>query len=1221
MKIASPLTVFLFTTLLSMMFFSSFAQLQFIENKGQWKKQIDYKADIQNGTFYLERAGFTVKLQSAADLKEFTNQMHGHSSENESSKKVVQNSFHPVTIHSHAYNVSFKNASSLVQLLPDKALPTYNNYFIGNDQSKWKGNCKIFQGVTYRNMYPNIDVRYYTDKGSLKYDIIVHPGGNVNDIALEYKGVNKLSVKNKELVIGTSLGDLKELYPYTYQFANKGRQTLDCKYVVDKNVVRFKVDDYDKTSTLVIDPTLIFCSFVGSTKDNWGYTATPGPDGSMFAGGISFDGGYPVSVGAYDQTYNGGADQDGNGGYDIGIIKLSADGSQRIYGTYLGGKVNEQPHSMITDAQGNLVIAGRTNSTDDYPQTRPKIGPGGGYDIFITKINAAGSALIGSVVVGGTEDDGVNIKPKWTSLGLPNQTNGAFDTRRNYGDDARSEVILGAGNTIYLASSTQSVDFPKAGTPFQPNFGGGSNATIKQDGVILKFDANLTTPLFSTFFGGTGNDACFVLTINPITGNIYVGGGTNSKDLPGDKTGVLSPTFQGGITDGFVTEITPDGSAIIKTTYIGTNNPDRSKDGNDLVYGVKCDKFGFPYITGTTSGTWLATNANFSNDGGKQFICKLKQDLSGYVYSTMFGNNSDVPNISPTAFLVDRCQNVYVSGWGGEFNNRLGYPCAGTGDLGFLITPGAVKTTTDTKDFFFFVLERNATSQLFGSFFGQNGGFDDHVDGGTSRFDENGIIYQAICANCDNTTNIFFPTTPGVWAPNNLSAGCSEAAVKIEMNFGGVGASVKATINGVFDTIGCVPLTVKFTDTLAKGKKYVWDFGDNTGKVETVAPNNSVSHEYTSVGSFRLMLVSIDSSTCNIADTAYTTVKVGNNTVTPNFVAVKTGGCESLTFQFNNTSTAPLPVFSSTSFLWDFGDNSPLVRGGLEAKTHTYLSVGTYNVKLVVDDTVFCNSPDSISKTVRLAVNVKSQFTTPDKGCVPYTASFKNTSLGGIDFIWDFGDGSPRSTDADPSHLFSTTGTFIVKLITIDTSTCNKQDTSSFPVTVFPIPTAGFNFSPVQPRENTPVDFINRSLNASSYLWNFGDGETSSEANPTHLFNETKIFNVCLVAINAAGCTDTICQPVRAIVVPILDVPNAFTPGKFGINSVVKVKGFGISKMEWKIYNRWGQLIYTTTDKNQGWDGTFKGAVQPMDVYTYTLDVVFTDGKTFRKTGDITLLR
>src|SRR6185503_6662139 len=186
-------------------------------------------------------------------------------------------------------------------------------------------------------------------------------------------------------------------------------------------------------------------------------------------------------------------------------------------------------------------------------------------------------------------------------------------------------------------------------------------------------------------------------------------------------------------------------------------------------------------------------------------------------------------------------------------------------------------SSTDGNDFYFFVLEKNATSQLFGSFYGQNGGFDDHVDGGTSRFDANGIIYQAICANCGgrSTPSVVFPTTPGVWSPRNGSNNCNEALVKIEMNFGGIGASIKATIRGVIDTVGCVPLAVTFTDTLAKGKRYIWNFGDNTPDLDTVS--NSVSHTYTSVGLFRVRLVSIDSATCNIADTAYTTVRVGNN--------------------------------------------------------------------------------------------------------------------------------------------------------------------------------------------------------------------------------------------------------------------------------------------------------------------------------------------------------
>lgn len=1195
----------------------SLCQLQFTENKGQWNKAIDYKSDIQNGAFFLQRTGFTVLLQNATDLEEFGEIMHGHTADKK--KTQSKNTASHFIMRSHAYKVNFLNASSLVQLQPDKALSTYANYFIGNDSSKWKGNCKLYQGVTYKNMYPNIDVRYYTNQGTLKYDIIVHPGGNISDIALQYSGVDKLSIKNKELVIATSVGEVKELYPYTYQVANKGRETLDCKYVIDDNIVRFKVKDYDKKSTLVIDPTLVFCSFTGSTKDNWGYTATPGPDGSFFAGGISFDGGFPVSLGAFDETYNGGVNDDNIGaGYDIAIIKLSADGTRRIYATYLGGRSNEQPHSLIADAQGNLIIAGRSNSPN-FPTTNPLNAAKGGYDIFVAKLNVTGSALVGSILIGGSGDDGINIKPKWVQISGITNGFGAFDTRRNYGDDARSEVILGAGNTVYLASCTQSEDFPRFGFPvIQDKFGGGGT-TIKQDGVIMQFTPNLTSVLFSTFFGGAGNDACFVLSVNPITGNLYVAGGTTSSDLPGNKTGALASTYQGGVVDGFVTEITPNGSAIIKTTYIGTNDNDPAIDGNDLVYGIKFDRFGFPYIMGTTSGNWLASNAIFRNIGGKQFIAKLQPDLSGYVYTTMFGDNSSVPNISPTAFLVDRCQNVYVSGWGGLFNSEKGYPCAGTGGLEFLITPGAIKARTDTKDFFFFVLEKNAVGQLYGSFFGQNNGFDDHVDGGTSRFDENGIIYQAICANCGNTPNIFFPTTPDAYAKNNLSINCNQACVKIEMNFGGVGASVKATVNGIIDTVGCVPLTVRFTDTLAKGKSYIWKFGDNTPDVITLAPNNSVSHQYNNIGNYRLMLVSIDSTTCNISDTAYISVKVGNNVVTPAFTATKTGGCQSLTFQFANNTTAVIPVFTPTSFLWNFGDNSPLVRAGKQTVTHTYPGPGTYKVTLVADDTTFCNFPDSVTNTVRLAVNVKAQFITPNKGCVPYTAQFNNTTLGGTDFIWDFGDNSPLSTSISPNHLYTDTGFYIVKLIAIDTFTCNIRDTFLFSIEVFPIPTAFFTFS--TPENNTPVDFVNGSFEATRYMWDFGDGETSTQENPRHLFNESKTYNVCLMAINDAGCIDTICKAVTAQIIPLLDVPNAFTPAKFGINGIVKVQGFGIGKMEWKIYNRWGQIVFSTSDRNTGWDGTFKGALQPMDVYTYTLDVAFTDGKTIRKTGDITLLR
>jgi gliding motility-associated-like protein len=205
--------------------------------------------------------------------------------------------------------------------------------------------------------------------------------------------------------------------------------------------------------------------------------------------------------------------------------------------------------------------------------------------------------------------------------------------------------------------------------------------------------------------------------------------------------------------------------------------------------------------------------------------------------------------------------------------------------------------------------------------------------------------------------------------------------------------------------------------------------------------------------------------------------------------------------------------------------------------------------------------------------------------------------------------------------VYTDTGTYVIKLTAIDTTTCNRTDDYTFSITVYPIPTAGFNFSPNPAEMNKKTQFDNFSNGAVSYSWDFGDGQTSIESNPSHQFNATGTYNVCLTAVNIAGCPDTFCLNVPALVEPLLDVPNAFTPGRFGDNSVVKVVGFGIGKMDWRIYNRWGQQIFSSNSQTIGWDGKFKGSLQPMDVYTYTLDVEFTDGKKVRKTGDISLLR
>lgn len=1197
--------------------------LEFVENKGQWDPKIKFRGEMSAGAFVLQSTGYRMVLYDQNDLNRIRESIHPHPGNTGLPKQVTSSDISPQTIlpgdggggssvvlHGHVYEMRFLNANTNPLIIPDKPLATYSNYFIGNDSTKWAGNCKTFTAITYKNVYPGIDVRYYTSNGILKYDFVVNPGGDVSNIAMYFDGAESLKVKDGLLHIKTSVDEVRELAPYTYQLTDNSRKEIPCSFDLKGNILRFRLEgNYSRTSTLVIDPSVVFSTFTGSTADNWGYTATYDNNGNFYAGGIVFgkaNTAFPVSNGAFQQSFQGGGITGEGGGFDIAIMKFDPTGINRVYATYLGGSIgNEQPHSLVVDPSGNLVIAGRTTSTD-YPTkgALQKYGTGGGWDIIVTKLNATGSALIGSVRIGGRADDGVNIKHKYSAKG-------AESINRNYGDDARSEVILDGSGNVYFGSCTQSDDFPVTPVSGQLGLGGVNAAGRAQDAVVLKLTPDLSAVLFSVIIGGNDDDDAIVLAINPLTNNLFVAGATASTNFPGNKTGVKYGTYQGGISDGFVAEFTNTGT-LVRDGFFGT-------PGIDVIYGIQFDKFGFPYISGTTTGSWPIANAVFSQAGGKQFIAKLKPDLSDFVYSTVFGTPASYPNISPTAFLVDRCENVYVSGWGGKFEVEEGFPNSGT--TGLTVTPDAYQKTTDNDDFYFFVLEKNAQSQLYGSFFGQMGGFSDHVDGGTSRFDRNGVIYQAICANC-STPKPQFPTTPGVWSPFNQSQGCNLAAIKIAFNLAGIGAGLQASVNGrVRDTAGCIPLSVDFTDTLAMGKKYTWDFNDGSAQITTTVP--AASHTFNTVGLYRVRLISEDSTTCNITDTSFVTMRVRNDKATLAFTSTKLPPCASLTYQFNNNSVAIKP-FTATSFRWDFGDGNTQLAGS-GSVTHTYAAPGTYNVRLVLIDTNYCNEPDSLVKQIRLSPNVKAQFQTQAFGCIPYTAVFTNTSLGGAQFSWDFGDGSTSALD-EPTHVYNNIGSYQVRLVATDTATCNKADTSAyFTITVSPNPKSSFTYSPQPTQSNTPVSFLNGSIGGTFFKWLFGDGDTlvtlRSDTAVEHLYNASGTFNTCLVAYNNSGCSDTSCQPISVTINSVLDVPNAFSPNGDGQNDKVYVRGFGIEKMTWRIYNRWGTVVYEGTDPNEGWDGTYNGKLQPQDVYHYTLIVQFTSKDRATKKGDITLLR
>ena len=1204
---------FLLGLLTGALYTSAQQTVEFTENKGQWDKSVLFKGEISNGAFFLQHNGFTVLLHNADDMQRISEDSHAHALENNnvSSRKAYPRPAHgndPDTssgmlLRSHAYTMSFAGSNPNPEIIKEKPIISYENYFIGNDPSKWASDCKIYQAITYKNVYPNIDVRYYAQGDQLKYDIIVYPGGNADDIVMKYDGADKLQIKNQQLYIKTSVSDVVELSPYSYQLNDQtGKQEIDVRYTAEgKNTIKFKVKNYNSSKTLVIDPTLIFATFTGSRASQWGYTATYGSDGSLYSGGIVFGNGFPVSTGAFQTVFRGGE-------IDIGIMKFNTSGKQRLYATYVGGDGEDQPHSLIEDSQGNLVILGRTfgdpKKTSGYPlaPANNRYGPCGDFDIVVTKINTAGTGLIGSMRIGGTSADAVNTKTT---------RNGPQDLYVFYGDDSRSEVILDGSNNIYITTSTQSKDFLTSAGASQKTLSGG------QDGVLLKIAPDVGSVIFSTLYGGSNSDGTFVLAINPLTSDIYVGGSTQSTDLPGvPSSGVVASSARGGVSDAFVAVFNSSG-VIQKATYLGT-------DRMDAIYGLKFDEKGFPYVMGVTLGNWPVTPGVYSNAGSKQFITKLQPDLSATVYSTVFGSGSLSYNISPVAFAVDKCENVYVSGWGGSAQPNTSDPFKTSGTNGMptkncnSIPNGC---TTDGRDFYFFVLKKNAEDILFGSFYGLKGGYGDHVDGGTSRFDSKGIIYQAICAACFiQGSGLRYPTTPGVYSPvSGAPQQCNLAALKIEMDFSGVTNGVRPSINGIpYKEYGCVPLKVDFLDTLRKGTLYLWDFGDGNKDTTTTPQSSNI---YQQLGDYIVTLISVDSSKCIMSDTSYTEIRVRQDKANLAASYAKLPPCESLNFQFFNNSTAPPgKPFKNDSFTWDFDDGSPLVTTGLNSVTHEFPSVGTYNVKLTLVDTNYCNGPDTLHLTMRVAPNVKASFATDPDGCIPHTALFDNTSEAGVQFFWNFGDGT-TSTDFSPTHDYLTEGNFTVKLVVVDSMTCNISDSTTFTISTHGKPTAGFTFSPVQPQENVPISFTNTSINATRYHWDFGDGDSSNVVNPVHQYNATREYNACLMAFNQFNCSDTVCQFVSALVSPVIAVPNAFSPNGDGVNDKVYVRGYAIAKIVFRIYNRWGQLVFQTSDRSEGWDGKYKGVLQPLDAYAYTLEVEFTDGTKANKKGDITLLR
>jgi gliding motility-associated-like protein len=815
--------------------------LKFVENKNQWDQKAIFGVDIESGMLFLEKKCLTFNLVKSSDIKH----SHAHHGYKKSDAHAVKN------IHYHSYQVESLNCNDAELIASEKAYD-YNNYFLGNDAGKWVGHASKYNMVAYKNLYKDIDFKIYSNYNFLKYDFIIKPNANPDDIQLKYKYIDNIKLSKGHLLIETSVNQIIELRPFCYQIINGEEKEIKCNYVLKKNVLSFELGDYDKSQPLIIDPSLIFSTYTGSTADNWGFTATYDLLGNVYSGGIVYGIGYPVSSGAYQQT--------GSGNWDIGIIKYDSLGINRLYATYLGGLNGEMPHSLIVNSSNQLLVYGTTGSAN-FPVTPNAydtsfnagqaitydavINYPNGVDIYVSKLSPDGTQLLASTFVGGSGNDGLNYRQYYdNSLMLGNDS-----LYYNYGDGARGEMITDDLSNVYVGSCTFSTDFPGTSNGFQSTNHG------KQEGIVFKLDYNLANLIWSSYIGGSEDDAIYSID-NDSQYDVYVTGGTSSLNFP-TTSGAYKTVYQGGNTDAFISRISQNGSTLVASSFYGSNKYDQA-------YFVRCGRDDKVYIIGQTKAdsNVLIYNALYNVPNSGQFIAKFPRNLNSIVWSTVFGTGDGKPNISLTAFSVDICNRVYLSGWGRYWGGNPPYTWGSVfGTKNMAITPNAFQSTTDGQDFYIMVMTDNASSLDYATYFGEvyTAGSPysgrDHVDGGTSRFDKKGTIYQSVCASCGGYSA--FPTFPStVWSDSNLSFNCNNAVFKFNIH------NDFALADFIDPPTACAPDTVLFQNT-SIGTSYVWDFGDGSPLSTQVNP----MHIYTHSGIYQIRLISTLLNGCNLADT------------------------------------------------------------------------------------------------------------------------------------------------------------------------------------------------------------------------------------------------------------------------------------------------------------------------------------------------------------------
>jgi hypothetical protein len=627
--------------------------LYFIPNEGQVDEKVLFYAKTSRYTLWLTEVGLV--FDSTRRTK----------NENTKSIRLSPGDKNNPEDYKYDRDVSrlvFVNANRSPEVIPVDVAEHKVNYFKGNDKSKWRTDIQTSSSVLYKELYRNIDVKIYGVEQQIEYDFVVKPGGEVSDIIFEYKDIESTRIdKEGNLVIATKFGKLMQTKPVCYQVIEGTRIEVEAEFgKIEINTYGFEVKEYNGNYELIIDPlVLAYSTYLGDSDSDYGYGIAVDSEGAAYITGFTYSTDFPIQ----DEIQGSNA-----GSSDVFIAKVNPAGSALIYSTYLGGSDSDYGFGIAVDSEGAAYITGYTYSTD-FPTKNPiQGGHAGFYDVFISKINPAGSALIYSTYLGGSGGEicrgiAVDVEGAVYVTGLTwsddfPTVNPIQEYLKSSFDDIFVSKINPAGSALiystylgrllrdcgyaiavdsegaaYVTGYTILGDYPwgdpsntfviKIGPSgsvldYLYEWGYGSWYKVNGRGIavdaegaayvtwtkfpldewteentdafVTKINVDGDNSIYTISLGGSGDDWSTGIAID-LNGAAYVTGGTDSDDFP-----IKNPIqdYNAGGDDIFIIKINPDGTSIVRSTYLGGS-------GDDKGYGIAVDSKGAVYVTGGTA--------------------------------------------------------------------------------------------------------------------------------------------------------------------------------------------------------------------------------------------------------------------------------------------------------------------------------------------------------------------------------------------------------------------------------------------------------------------------------------------------------------------------------------------------------------------------------------------------------------------------------------------